>query len=166
MATAAKVAGLPVLPSNFKVVSIEGKQFAQKKTRSRRRFKLSKSKRAKISAAAKKFKIPVLTIGANIVPIVGGVSWLTDKGTGLASTAKPMQKAVALWNTTLRYYTGVSLIGGAFANDPVRFGSFSFGDALIGLGPNVLLGAVKGARMFMSQRNSLSKATGGLISAT
>lgn len=161
MATATKVAGLPLLPAGYTVIEKGGKAYAQKKKRTRRRYKLSKAQRQKISTAAKKFRLPVLTIGANIVPIFGAFDFITNI---MPQNLTPNHKVVSLWNRTIKYYTGITLTLDGQGNP--AYSHWRLGDAALGLGPNIILGAVKGAGMFRNQRRQAAKASGGLISAT
>ena len=57
--------GLPkMLPKGYKVVETSAGTYLQKSKQSRKRYKMSKSARNKIAAAARRFKLPVLTVGA------------------------------------------------------------------------------------------------------
>jgi hypothetical protein len=119
-----------VLPSNVRVSQVGTQLVLQKVKRSRKRFKMSKTQRQKISAASKKFKVPILT-GISVAPAV-----LLSASQAMAETGLNRQ-AMRFVQQLLSYYTGMlfRFEGGAPIFEPARLA--------IGWGPIVAVGAVK-----------------------
>lgn len=65
---AKRVAGMAIIPSNYSVKEVAGKTYLQKRRRTKKRYKLSKKTRDKISRNARKLKIPILTSAALALP--------------------------------------------------------------------------------------------------
>jgi len=92
-----KIAGYAVLPRGYKV--IEGTKMVQKAKRSRKRYKMSKAARNKIAASARRFKLPVLTLGAVALGTWEPIQMLTQGQGKLAG------------QILLRNYTGFNVDG-------------------------------------------------------
>ncbi len=93
-----------------KVVTVDGKQFLQEKTRSRKTFKLSKKRRDAISRSAKKFKLPIITTAINAPPLINlGKTIIDNMGeTGTTQTVRALN--------ALKPYSGVTMSGDAGGN--------------------------------------------------
>ena len=122
--------GTIVLPSNVRASEIGGKLILTKVKRSRKRFKMSKKQRNKISAASRKFKVPILT-GMSIAPAV-----LFSAQTAMG-ISKPLDKLRVFATELISYYTGVqaNFFVPGFTFQPTRL--------VIGWGPIVAVGAIK-----------------------
>lgn len=91
---------LKTIPAGYKIVDTAAGTFLQKKTRSRKKFKMSKQARNSIKASARRFKLPLLTTGAVI-----------------AGTWEPMQLLFmgdgrGAGQMLLRNYTGFNISAG------------------------------------------------------
>jgi len=86
-----------------RVVTVDGKSFLQEKTRSRKKFKLSKKRRDAISRSAKKFKLPIITTAINAPPLINlGKTIIDNMGeTGTTQTVRALN--------ALRPYSGVTM---------------------------------------------------------
>jgi len=126
-----KVAGMKIIPSGYTVRDVGGKTFLQKKRRSRKRYKLSKKTRDKISRNARKFKLPILTGAALALPAM-------DAWNDAANNApKTVQGRVSKFSRRIvANYTGIYL-------DDTGKVNFNWRHAAKGLLP---LAAVMGAK--------------------
>ena len=107
-----RVAGMKIIPSGYSVKNVDGKTYLQKRRRSRKRYKLSKKRRDSISKAARKMKIPILTLAVNAYPMANiahsGFNMLKSVGSG----ASFRSAAIGMMNSAMPY-TGVFLSGNA-----------------------------------------------------
>lgn len=165
MATATKIAGMQVIPRGFSVVNKGGTNFITPKARKKKRG-LSKAQKQRIRTAAKKTRIPILTILANSPAIIGGASWIVDKNVGAQSIFPPEVKARTLWNSTMKFYTGLELKNQGGLSGPLQFSKFDFGALLLGWLPNIGLQVIKKMLVKPSMRKAASTGSGGLISLT
>lgn len=55
---------IKTIPTGYRIKETASGDYLVKKTRSRKRYKMSKAARNKIAASARRFKAPVLTLGA------------------------------------------------------------------------------------------------------
>lgn len=140
------VAGFKVIPKGFTPVTV-GKTTLLKKTGRRRKFKLSKATRNKIATSARKVKIPVLTIGANLVPALGAFNWLTNV---FPSTAPINTKTASLFRSIITPYTGVWL-------DNNLKPSFRPEQLMLGLVPNLIVFGINRFGVFKSVNQKLAK---------
>jgi len=126
-----RVAGMKIIPSGYSVKNVDGKTYLQKRRRSRKRYKLSKKTRDKISRNARKFKLPILTGAALALPAM-------DAWNDAANNApKTVQGRVSKFSRRLiANYTGFYL-------DDLGRVSFNWRHAAKGLLP---LAAVMGAK--------------------
>jgi len=135
----------------MRLVQVGGKTFMQKKKRSRKRFKMSKKHRDKLARAAKKFKFPVLTIGANAIPILNAIRVFSRWP--LRQIGHDPAVQATLFNGVVSPYIGIKIapVGETFK------ASFAPGELLKGLAPNVLLSLVKKQRWYQGANRLLSK---------
>lgn len=119
-----------VLPPRVRFSHAGGQLIIQKISRRVRKFKTSKATRQKISAASKKFKVPLLT-GLSLAPAV----LLSVQDAMLHPTL--LAKVLAFTRTMLSFYTGMffGLDGKTFRFEPARLA--------IGWGPIVAVGTFK-----------------------
>jgi len=97
MANEQKIAGMKVLPRGYKVVP--GTNIVQQVKQRRSKYKMSKSARNKIAAAARRFKLPVLTTGALALGMWEPIKYLFDNQAKYAG------------QILLRNYTGFNVDG-------------------------------------------------------
>ena len=119
-----------VLPPNVRVQSAGGTLILQKVKRRTKRFKMSKAQRQKISAASRKFKVPILT-AISVAPAV----LLSAQDTMVHP--KLMTKLMAFTRSMLSYYTGI------FVNLDGTNARFMPERLLVGWGPIVAVGTIK-----------------------
>jgi len=145
----AKIAGMDMIPPGTKVVlGPGGKSFLQKKSRRRRRFKTSLATRKKIAASARKFKLPVLTVGAQI-PWMAKFKEVYDFNS---------QGTLGVWNglrrgaeqVLLPAFTGLHIFSNGSTN-------WSFKNMSLGLLPNLMVMGVKKSGIFRGANRALAK---------
>lgn len=121
--------GTTVLPSNVKFQGSGKDLVIQKVKRRTKKFKMSKAQRNKISAAARKFKVPILT-AVSVAPAV-----LMSAQTALVQPT-PMAKFSDFARNMISFYTGIWIN---------RLGQVTFQPQrlLVGWAPIVAVGAVK-----------------------
>lgn len=119
-----------VLPSNVRVSQVGTQLILQKVKRSRKKFKMSKKQRQKISAASKKFKVPILT-GIMLAPSV-----FLSASEAMKRTA-PLDKLKRFSLDMISYYTGMTIndAGTSVGFDPMRLA--------VGWAPVIGVGLVK-----------------------
>lgn len=157
MAKSVTIAGMKVIPAGFKtIVLANGETALQKKTRRRKKFKTSKATRNKLAAARRKFTVPVLTLGANAIPIVQGIDWLTNV---LPSSRSAQDKGSKLFNAVVAPYVGIRMTAAGDVN-------FNFKELMKGLVPNIALFAIKRTGLLKGAQQKVKKASAGLISLT
>lgn len=143
------------VPHNVNILpqSTSTKLIVQKKKITRRRFKTSLATRKKISAAARRFKFPVLSAGANIIPAVQTADWVMKVAVNPAFA--PRDKAVTGWNALMAPYTGVKM---AAKGSTEIVPKLALGELGKGLFPNLIVMAVRRLGVFRSLNAKLSKA--------
>jgi len=117
---AKRVAGMAIIPNGYSVKEVAGKTYLQKRRRTKKRYKLSKKRRDSISKAARKMKIPVLTLAVNAYPManiahsgfnmlksVGSASGFRSAAIGMANSVMPYT-GVYLNGNSQGYVTGAS----------------------------------------------------------
>lgn len=142
------MAKLSVIPAGHKVVETSAGTFLEKIRRRRRRFKLPAKTRNKIAASARKIKIPVLTLGANAVPLMGLATFVTqDLGSGIDQFTMGRR----FFNRVVTPYTGIVMgeSGPRFQPKELMFG----------LVPNLIVGFIRKSRVLQSTNQRLA-ATG------
>ena len=91
---------LKTLPKGMKLVTgPDGNVYQTPKTRSRKKYKMSKAARNKIAASARRFKLPVLTVGALGLGLWQPITLLTQGQGQMAG------------QVLLRNYTGFNVDG-------------------------------------------------------
>lgn len=135
----------------MKLVQVGSKVYLQKKRRSRKRYKLSKKHRDKLSRAAKKFKLPVLTIGANAIPIMNALRVFSRNSLRYIAETPAVQ--ATLFNGVVAPYLGVKITPTGDSFDA----HFAPGELLKGLAPNVLLALLKRQRIYQAANRFISK---------
>ena len=118
-----------VLPSNVRVSQVGTQLILQKVKRSRKRFKMSKKQRAKISAASRKLKVPILT-SLSVAPAV-----LLSAQTAMILRQGLLDRVLEFSLQMISYYTGALIQGNNVTFQPSRLA--------VGWGPIVAVGAVK-----------------------
>lgn len=142
------------IPHNVNVLpqSTSTKLIVQKKKQSRRRFKTSAAVRKRISTGLRRFKFPVLSAGANLIPVVQTVDWVMKVAVNPAFP--PRDKAVLGWNAAMAPYTGVKMIPvGSTEIKPV----LALGELGKGLLPNVIVWGIRKLGIFRSLNAKLSR---------
>jgi len=136
---------LEIIPSNMKVIILpDGKSALQKKTRSRRRFKTSLKTRRKIAASARRFKLPLLTIGANL-PWIGKFNEVfMATGGGFQGLRRGAEQAL------IPAFTGVRI--GSTGN-----AQFSFSNFNMGLLPNLVVMGIKRTGILRGTNRAFSR---------
>ena len=119
-----------VLPSNVRVSQVGTQLILQKVKRSRKKFKMSKAQRQKISAASRKFKLPILT-GIAVGPAV------------LLSAQKAMTRGAVIEKLQTFAQEMISYYTGATFSNAGAFLGWDAGRLAVGWGPIVAVGAVK-----------------------
>ncbi|MEE9374584.1 MAG: hypothetical protein V3V00_16125 [Saprospiraceae bacterium] len=115
----------------------------------RKSLKTPKATRDRIRARMKEIRIPVLSIGANIIPIVQTGDWLFNimplKG------YSSQYKAAALFNRAVSPYTGLKVDGQTFKT------SFDFSELNKGLIPNVIVWGINKLGVFKSLNQKIAR---------
>jgi len=137
---------LPEIPAGYRIVHVGGRNYIQKKKRSRKRYKLSKAQRNKLSRAAKQLKIPALTTAANAPHFLRFLSMLSRYRGGLSDPAA--QAAIA--NTITEPYLGVTF-------DSSMQPSWHPEKMLAGLVPNIAIRVLTKYRVFSNINTKLTK---------
>ena len=135
----------------MKLVQVGSKTYMQKKKRSRRRYKLSAKHRKKLAAAARKFKFPILTIGANAIPIMNAIRVFSNNS--LRYIARTPEVQAILFNGVVSPYLGVKIVPRGESFDA----QFAPAELLKGLAPNVLLALMKRQRFYQAANRFISK---------
>lgn len=147
------VAGMKVIPSGMKIVTAkDGTTYLQSKPRTRKRYKLPKKVRDKIALAARKVKIPVLTVGANMPAAIGALNYVNE----IATTGWRADKGIRLASAIISPYTGVVLTPTDIAgNYSVKW---DFMELYKGLIPNAFVFGLNKLGIFKSANQRLAKA--------
>ena len=137
------VSKLKTIPSGYRVKETSAGTFLVKKTRSRSR-KLSKRQRMAISKAAKKFKLPVLTLGVQLPWLSKSVEVFGANGSNLKALKYVGEQVI------LPSFTGIHI-------DSAGNATFDLKNLYLGLLPNVLLYGVSKTGVFRGINRNLSK---------
>ncbi len=118
----------------------------------RKKSKVSKKTRDKISAAARRFKVPILSVGANLIPAVQTADWVMK--VALNPAHPPRDKAVTGWNAMMAPYTGIKMT--AVGSTEIK-PTLALGELGKGLFPNVVVWVVRKTGIFKNINTKLSK---------
>lgn len=142
------------IPSNVNLLpqSTSTKLIVQKKKVSRRRFKLPAKTRARMRTAARRIKIPVLSVGANIVPVVQGADWFMN--IAIKPGIAPRSKALTGFNAIMSPYTGVQMFPTGVTGIGVRLAPAELAKGLL---PNAIVWGIRKLGIFKSTNARLSK---------
>lgn len=142
---------IPLIPANERLVEVGGKLFRKRVRRGRKGPKLSKKHRDSIARAAKKFKVPVLTIGANAIPIMNGIRVFATWPMRQIATDAAVQ--AQLFNGVVSPYLGLEIqpSGTSFK------ANFAPGRLIEGLVPNALLKLMKSQRILQAVNKQFNK---------
>ena len=146
------VSKLKTIPAGYRVKETASGSYLVRKSRSSGKRKLSKRQRMAISKAAKKFKLPVLTLGANMVPLslFGSEMIKTVSVEPWHRTEQLIKSANALTSA----YTGVTLYYDSHGK--IQTG-FDFDALRIGLLPNLIVYGINKLGVFKSLNRTLAK---------
>jgi len=147
------VAATTIIPAGHRLVfGPDGKGYAVKKTSSRKKYKMPLAQRKKIAAAAKKVKIPVLTVAANAIPIGGAIGETIG-----AVTQKRPDRLVRAANHLTSAYTGVVLTPKSSTSFDATV-SWQPREMMKGLVPNAMVWVAKKFGIFRGANRALGKA--------
>lgn len=118
----------------------------------RSKFKMSKSQRDKIAAAARKIKIPVLTIGANAIPAFGALDFLMHD---LVAPTTGTEKGVRFFNKVMSPYLPITLQNLGAGQIKANFTPQTI---LGGTIPNLIVWGVRRSGIFKGTNAKLTKA--------
>lgn len=123
------------LPPNTRIVTQVGNELVlTKKKRSVRRFKTSKKTRDKISRAARKFKIPIITGAAIALPLAIAIT------EGMKPAANS-EKVKAFSRNILNSYTGIDIVERNFKLSRMATGTLPLIGAMIARRSGLFKGA-------------------------
>ncbi len=146
-------AGMKIIPSGFRVITLpNGTAALQKTKRSRRKFKLPEQTRAKIATAARKIKIPVLRLGANIIPLTEGFMALQDLARANSPAARKFQLGET-FNALVSPYVGVKAQWTGSQNKMV----FAPMELVKGLLPNIMVSWINKSGILRGANQALAK---------
>lgn len=148
MAKTKTIAGMKVIPAGFRPVTLPDGSVALQRKGRRRRPRLSPQARRRIAAAARRFKVPVLTVGAQLPWAIPFISAIMREGGAALNGDENAQRSIA--NKIIAPFTGIVFNAGWKPQFVPR-------RMLQGLAPNLALMFIKRTGVFRGINQKLAR---------